>query len=293
MTDRPDGGHGEPPPGQRPDDSTWAAPPRDDQWTSVDGPQGPGYPYQPGRPNPQHPPTRAFDPGDGGYPPTGYEQNPYPQGGYGQNQYPPSQYGYQQPYDQGGQGGQYPPTGYPPNQYPPEQFPGDGTAAAPPPGGSSRTLWLIAAVVALLVVIVLVAGYFLVSNSDGDDVATPASTSTVETTVDPAPTEESTPPTSGIPGAQPSASAAPGQILYSLSGNGQILGLTYAAGSSIKISPRPITPPWAVATDVTGTASLTAVVLQGQVTRTITLDGRVLDTSTSSTGLLRCEAPAG
>ncbi|MBJ7288362.1 MAG: hypothetical protein JHC79_05585, partial [Williamsia sp.] len=181
-----------------------------------------------------------------------------------------------------------------PNQYPPGEYPGDGAATAPPPGGgSSRTLWLIAAVVALLVVIVLVAGYFLVSSSDGDDVATPATSSTVETTDDfLAPTEESTPPTSGVPGAQPSASAAPGQILYSLSGNGQILGLTYAAGSTIKISPRLINPPWAVATDVSGTASLTAVVLQGQVTCTITLDGRVLDTSTSSTGLLRCAAPA-
>ncbi|GAA1459746.1 hypothetical protein [Williamsia maris] len=289
MTDRPDGGHGEPSPGQQPDDPTWAAPPRDDQWTSVDGPQGPVYPYQPdpGYPNPQHPPTRSFDPADGGYPATGYQQNPYQQ-----NPYPPTNYGYQQPYDQGGYGsGQYPPNNYPPNQYPSDQYPGDGAAAAEPPGGgSSRTLWLIAAVVALLVVIVLVAGYFLVSNSDGDDVATPAATSTVETTDDfLAPTEESPPPTSA---AQPSASAAPGQILYSLSGNGQILGLTYAAGSTVKLSPRLINPPWAVATDVSGTASLTAVVLQGQVTCTITLDGRVLDTSTSSTGLLRCEAPA-
>ncbi|MBJ7291094.1 MAG: hypothetical protein JHC79_19470, partial [Williamsia sp.] len=69
MTDRP---HGEPSPGQQPDDPRWASAPRDDQWTSVDGPQGPGYPYQPdpGHPDPQHPPTRAFDPDQ--YPPTQY-----------------------------------------------------------------------------------------------------------------------------------------------------------------------------------------------------------------------------
>ncbi len=247
MTDRPGGqpDHW----GHQPDDSTWVSPPRDDQWTSVDGPPDP-YAY------PLHPETGY------GYPP----REPYPPNPYG-NQYQPW-------------------------SYPADQTPGGGATAplAPPGGPTSRTLWLITAVVASLVVIVLVAGYFLVRGSD--DVAAPAA-SGVQTTDDLlAPTEESTPQTAGPGAAQPSAAPAAGQVLYSLSGNGQILGLTYSAGNTIKISPRLISPPWAVATDVQGSASLTAVVLQGRVTCTITLDGRVLDRSSSSTGLLRCEAPA-
>ncbi len=64
-------------------------------------------------------------------------------------------------------------------------------------------------------------------------------------------------------------------------------------GSTLKVSPTLITPPWSVAADVASDPSLTAVVLSGSVTCTISRDGRVLTTSTSSTGLLRCAAPAG
>ncbi|GAA2061693.1 hypothetical protein [Williamsia deligens] len=260
--------------------------PDDEQWRPVDPPTEGAGPYQP-NPYPQggpygqgdpygqgNPPTRAFDPYAGGQP---YPQEPQYGGGpaYGGGQYP------------GGPG--YPPPGAP---YGYGQPAPDGP---PPPGGgggSSRTLWLIVAIVALVVVVAVVAGYFLVSRSNGDDsTAAAASTSSVPTTDDLLPTLDN--PSAGADTPQTSASAAPGQVLYALSGNGQVLGVTYTVGTRLKISPTLISPPWSVAATVDSDPSLTAVVLSGSVTCTISRDGQVLTTATSSTGLLRCAAPAG
>ncbi|MGU3291542.1 hypothetical protein [Williamsia sp. M5A3_1d] len=236
---------------------------------------GAGDQWRPVDPVGQNPPTQAFDP----------DQAPYTQGPYPHDPYARPHYGQQPQYG----GPQYAQPGYGQDPYAQPQY-----GETPPGGGNSnRTLWLIAAVVALLVVVALVAGYFLVSNSgdDGDnDLAASSSTSVT------APDDSLIPdlPGGAIPTEEPPTSATPtaGQILYQITGNGQVLGLTYSAGQTFKITPRLITPPWSVAVDVGVTPSLTAVVLQGQLTCTISRDGKVLNTSTSSTGLLRCEAPA-
>ncbi|MEH3156701.1 MAG: hypothetical protein PGN29_15705 [Gordonia paraffinivorans] len=282
MTDRPED--------RQPDRSR----PDDGQWRPVDPPTEAAGPYQPNPYPQQNPPTRAFDPyaqpdpyaqqQPYGQQPYGGEQDPYAAQGpvYGGPAYGPTQ---QYP---GGPGG--PPPGY--GQGYGEYAPAGG----PPPsnGGSSRTLWLIAAIVALVLVVALVAGYFLVSRSDSSDDTAAATSSTAEV----APSTDNLSPTFGDPstpqdGGQPSASAAPGQVLYQLSGNGQVLGATFASGTTLKVSPTLITPPWSVAATVDSDPSLTAVVLSGSVTCTISRDGKVLTTATSSTGLLRCAVPAG
>lgn len=265
----------------------------DDQWRPVDPVGG-------------NPPTQAFDPAQGPYPQDPYAQPQYgQQPPYGEPQYGTAQYG-QTPYGQTPYGQaqydqtqygqpQYTQPGYGQDPYAQPQYGGTQYGGTPPGGGNTnRTLWLIAAVVALLVVVALVAGYFLVSNSGDDsdnDLAASSSTSVT------APDDSLIPdlPGGAIPTEEPPTSATPtaGQILYQITGNGQVLGLTYSAGKTFKITPRLITPPWSVAVDVGVTPSLTAVVLQGQLTCTISRDGKVLNTSTSSTGLLRCEAPAG
>lgn len=263
MTDRPDDRRPEDP--SRPDDG---------QWRPVDPPTEAAGPYQPNPYPQQNPPTRAFDPYAQ---PDLYAQQPYGQQPYGQ----------QDPYATQGPvygGPAYPPPGYGQPYGQP----------APPNGGSSRTLWLVAAIVALILVVALVAGYFLISRSDSSDDTAAAASSSSET----APSTDNLFPTFGDPstpqdGGQPSASAAPGQVLYQLSGNGQVLGVTFASGTTLKVSPTLITPPWSVAATVDSDPSLTAVVLSGSVTCTISRDGQVLTTATSSTGLLRCAAPAG
>ncbi|MGJ0118353.1 hypothetical protein ACQ7HM_04020 [Williamsia sp. MIQD14] len=245
---------------------------------------GAGDQWRPVDPVGQNPPTQAFDPDQAPYTQGPYPQDPYAQPQYGQQPYGAPQYG-QPPYGQ-------PQYGQP--QYAQPQYGAPQYGETPPGGGNSnRTLWLVAAVVALLLVVALVAGYFLVNNSgdDGDnDLAASGSTSVT------APDDSLVPdlPGGAIPTEEPSTTATPtpGQILYQITGNGQVLGLTYSAGQTFKITPRLITPPWSVAVDVGVTPSLTAVVLQGQLTCTISRDGKVLNTSTSSTGLLRCEAPA-
>ncbi|MBE7162532.1 MAG: hypothetical protein INR72_14930 [Williamsia herbipolensis] len=281
MTDRPDD--------RRPDDPSR---PDDGQWRPVDPPTEAAGPYQPNPYPQQNPPTRAFDP---------YAQQPYGQ----PDPYAQQPYGQPDPYAT--QGPVYGGPAYGPTQQlsggpgtpPPGYGQGYGEyapAGGPPPpnGGSSRTLWLIAAVVALILVVALVAGYFLISRSDSSDDTAAAASSTSE----PAPSTDNLFPTFADPstpqdGGQPSASAAPGQVLYQLSGNGQVLGVTFASGTTLKVSPTLITPPWSVAATVDSDPSLTAVVLSGSVTCTISRDGQVLTTATSSTGLLRCAVPAG
>ena len=286
MTDRPDGGDS-----SRPDDG---------QWRPVDPPTEAAGPYQPNPYPQQNPPTRAYDPYAQQDPyakqdPYGYQQQPYgqqdPYAGQGPVYGGPA-YGPTQQF-QGGPGGPgYPPPGY--GQGYGEPVPAGGP---PPPNGgnTSRTLWLITAVVALIVVVALVAGYFLVSRSNSEDEAAAAASSSSSE----APLPDNLFPTFADPsgpqggGGQTSASPTPGQILYALSGNGQVLGVTFASGTTLKVSPTLITPPWSVAADVDGDPSLTAVVLSGSVTCTISRDGQELTTATSSTGLLRCAAPAG
>jgi hypothetical protein len=153
-------------------------------------------------------------------------------------------------------------------------------------------VWLIAAIVVLIVVVALVAGYFLVGRSDSTDTtAAPRTTAIAPSTDDLFPTFDD--PSTTQDGGRPGTSAAPGQILYSLSGNGQVLAVTYASGSTLQVSPALIEPPWSVAATVDSDPSLTAVVLSGSITCSISRDGQELTTATSGPGLLRCAAPAG
>ncbi|MBT0567482.1 hypothetical protein [Williamsia sp. CHRR-6] len=201
-------------------------------------------------PQPSHPPTRAFEPVDptGVYPATAYTQ---------QNAYP------------------------------------DAPQAEPKNNGN-RTLWLVGAVALLLIAVIGVSAVFLINNSDNGGgsnndapVAGPAGSQTNTTTTQTTTTEPTT--TSAPPSSDsPTATAGPGQVLYSLTGDGKVLGVTYTVGSQSKFSASLITPPWSVAVTVDAAPSLGALVISGKVTCTITKDGSVIATSTATGGLLNC-----
>lgn len=226
--------------------------------------QPPGDGHDPNRP---HPSTRAFEPADNPaeYPESAAQpQSPAP------GSVSPSGYG------------AVPPTGS-----------GPGAPGYPPggSGGGRRTLFLVLTVIGALVVLVVVAA--LIFGGSGHD--TPSSSPTTTTTVS-ATTRSTTVPTTTRETTTEQttrSTAAPGSVVYQLTGGGDVVGVRYRRGGDFAFDPV-TSAPWSVSTSVDGSsAELTAIVVRGPVTCTIMQGGQLLASATSNGGLLRCAADLG
>ncbi len=237
-------------------------------------------------PNREHPDTRRFEPSD--------ETSAYgpddPTAPYGQTGgYPPpgapDQYGPPQAYTEAASYG----PGYPPPGGPGE--PPEGPQ--PPKKNTGRTVGLALAVIAALVVLALV-GVLIARGSGDDDGGTaagsssssePSTTSSRSTTTTTTTTEETTTTTT--------PTVPPGQVVYQLTGNGDVIGIRFLNGSRSTVVAAAGTP-WSQAATVTGaTAEISAIVIRGPVTCNILRGEDLLSSSTSNGGPLRCAAPIG
>ncbi|MDL9946606.1 hypothetical protein QSJ19_13595 [Gordonia sp. ABSL11-1] len=222
-------------------------------------------------PNREHPDTRRFEPSD--------ETSAYgpddPTAPYG----PPQAYTEAASYGSG-----YPPPGGPGE--PPDE-------PQPPKKNTGRTVGLALAVIAALVVLALVG--VLIARGSGDDGGTgagsssspePSTTSSRSTTTTTTTTTEETTTTT-------TPTVPPGQVVYQLTGNGDVIGIRFLDGSRSTVVAAAGTP-WSQAATVTGaTAEISAIVIRGPVTCNILRGEDLLSSSTSNGGPLRCAAPIG
>ena len=237
---------------------------------------------QPPEGSDQHEPTRRLDPlDDKSTQAYSDSAQPYEPPAATQYQQPPTQsHYYDEPYTQG-----QPVPAAQPQSY--EQPP-----AQPPSGkNTGRTIGLSLAIVLALIVIGFV-GYRIVDgNGSSSDTTVAASTQTQEST----PTDESTTTTESTTESTSetptSTDAVPvGQVTYSITGEGDVVGLRYrtTAGSQFLAA---VGSPWQQTTKVSQRrAELSAIVVRGKLTCTISRGDNVLSTSTSAGGTLQCSA---
>ncbi|GAC67216.1 hypothetical protein [Gordonia soli] len=195
-------------------------------------------------------------------------------------------YGAQDPY--GPQGG-YPDQSYGDQNYgPPPGGPYDDPRGGDGGGNRGRTAGLVLAVLAAIVVIVLVA--FLIARGSSDDElpATSSSATSQVTTTSAEPTTTTT--TRETTTTTTTSAPPPGEVVYQITGSGDVVGLRYAArGQTVLIAAT--ATPWSQTARVNGgSAELTALVIRGPVTCTILRGEKLLTSSTSNGGPLRCAA---
>ncbi|GAA1482042.1 hypothetical protein GCM10009624_24820 [Gordonia sinesedis] len=251
-------------------------------------------PDDPRDPRDEPPQTRAFDP-DVDPASVGDPTSQYPTGQAYSRQQPAAPYG-QDPYGQGYGPGPYGQDPYTAGQYAPGQY-GQDPYAAPPPGDgrkqSRRTAGLVLAIVVALVIVVVAA--ILVVNSSGGDggSAAPSTTSRAPSTTTTTTTTETTTTTTTTEPTTTTARPPAGAVVYQLTGNGDVVAISYRSGTRSVIVPTSGTP-WTQSTQVDGgTAEITAIVIRGSVTCTILQGEQLLASSTSSGGPLRCAAQLG
>lgn len=90
-----------------------------------------------------------------------------------------------------------------------------------------------------------------------------------------------------------STAPTPGQVVYALTGDGVVAGVSYATTGLGKFGVLDGRLPWSLAVDVQSVPELSTIVIDGTVTCTIRRDDRVLAEATSSSGELTCRASEG
>ncbi|MEO9326334.1 hypothetical protein [Gordonia aurantiaca] len=237
-------------------------------------------------------------PYEGGYPDPRYPTSQYGEGQYGEGQYGEGQYGdprYADPHYGGQYGGdsQYGDPRYT-GAAPYAQGPYAGPAGGEPPQNSSskRTIGLVlvtlAAVVILALVVVLIG-----RASGGDDSPTAAgdSSTTTATSAETTPSTTSTTTTTEETTSSPTTTQRSGTVTYQLTGNGDVVALTFSKGEGAPTVIAATGSPWSQRVKLSGTkASLRAIVVRGPVTCSILADGEQLSTATSNGGTLSCSA---
>ncbi|NMO02471.1 hypothetical protein HH308_14730 [Gordonia sp. TBRC 11910] len=229
----------------------------------------------------QHEPTRRLDPLDDQQ--TQAYSDPaqqYEPPAATQYQQPPTQsHYYDEPYSQG-----QPVQGHPDHGQPP---------ADPPKSNTGRTVALSLAIVLALIVIGFV-GYRIIDGNGGSSSTTAATSSeTTESTTEPTEsTTESTESTTESTSTTPTSSdAVPvGQVTYQITGDGDVVGLRYRTigGSQFLAA---VGSPWQQTTKVSqGRADMSAIVIRGKLTCTISRGDHILSSSTSAGGTLQCSA---
>ena len=226
------------------------------------------YPNDPNDPNAQRPETRRMEP----YAPdphaTGHYQVDPEAGAY-------SQTGYQYP-----ETGQYPATG---------QYGYDEEQPKPKGDGSKTALLVVIVVLAAALLIGLIAAlFFLSSGDDGGDGAAVSSSSSAAPSSS---TTSSETPSSSTSSEAPSPTQAPGLVTYHLTGQGNVVGIRYGTDSGERVVAT-AGAPWTSSSRLSpgDTASLTAIVVSGQVTCNILVGQEIIGTATSGPGPLNCSA---
>lgn len=245
-------------------------------------PDGPG----------RHEPTRRLDPRDGAdeydnSPTQAYSdpEQPYEPTAATQYHQPTDHSGYYDgPYTQA----QYA-QGQPPAQGQPAYNP--GPPAQPPKKNAGRTIGLSLAIILALIVIGFV-GYRIVDrNGSSDTTAATSSETTAEesTATESSTTESTTEETTSTPatGTDP---VPVGQVTYQITGDGDVVGLRYTTSTGSQFLAA-VGSPWQQTTKVAnGTAAMSAIVVRGKLTCTISRGDNVLSSSTSAGGTLNCSA---
>ncbi len=212
--------------------------------------------------------TRRFDPEE---PTSAYSPEQYPgtsrygAGQYGTGQYGTSQYG----------AGQYGTQTY-------GQEPGGG--------GNKRTKILIGSILAALVAILLVAFLISVAGGRGGEQSGPTSVPTPVQTSEES-TTSATSTTESSPTSETSAPASPGQVVYRLVGDGDLIVVRYTDTTGGFTTLATTRSPWSVTMRVPGgQAAINGIVVRGTVTCQIVVGGTVVSEGSSSGGPLSCSA---
>ncbi|GAB2637555.1 hypothetical protein GCM10027169_01820 [Gordonia jinhuaensis] len=153
--------------------------------------------------------------------------------------------------------------------------------------GHGRTIALLVLLVVLVAVIGLLFGFYVTRDKKSSSPTTPAvtpTTSAVTTTRALPTTETSATPTPTTTAPAPVA----GEVVYALTGDGSVLGLTYPTSSGTKVIPEVTRAPWQATESGVDNPTLRGVVVRGSVTCTITRDGNVVHRTTSGIGPLNC-----
>ncbi|MFW0788253.1 hypothetical protein [Gordonia sp. CPCC 205333] len=231
----------------------------------------------------EHEPTRRLDPLDGA---GAYDQSqthaysepdrPYEQPAATQYQQPPTQgHYYDQPYTQG------------------QSYTGGQPPAEPPrKTNTGRTVGLSLAIVLALIVIGFV-GYRIASGGDSPNTAAVPSESTVTTDTPSETTESSTTESTTESTSETPTSTDPipvGQVTYQITGDGDVVGLTYRTSGGNQFVATAGSPWQQTAKVSQGRAELNAIVIRGKLSCTISRGDEVLSSSTSAGGTLRCSA---
>lgn len=153
--------------------------------------------------------------------------------------------------------------------------------------GSGRGRTFLLSLVVVLAVIVLALVGFLVfgqnSSSDSD-----SSTTSTTNTVSPKPTETDEPTTESSTPTRTTPTVAPGAVTYQLTGSGDVVALAFRTDSGREVVAA-TGAPWSNRTTVSDRrAEMTAMVVRGKVTCTILHGDKLISSSTSSGGALRC-----
>lgn len=167
-----------------------------------------------------------------------------------------------------------------------------GYGAPPPPAETSRNRTIALAVLALLALILLVVALVLVfTGGDDEQPAVPgAQTSEAATTSRTTTTRTTTTTPTTTTETTRTAPPAAGVVVYALSGDGDVTALTFTENGRNTVVPF-TGPPWSQRVDAgAASATLNALVVRGQVTCTISVDGEVVSEATSGIGPLRCSA---
>lgn len=246
----------------------------------------------PNDPRNDPPETRQFDPD---FDPSAPSSQAYTEQQPGQP--------YPGPYTEPHQGGQPYPGPYTEPQYADPHYTGgspyasspyDAPAGGEPPRGSGskgRTIGL--ALAALIALVVLGLVVVLVTRSGDGDSTSAASSSTTEST-GPATTSETTSSSTTTTEETTSTTTTTqrsGTVTYQLTGNGDVVALTFRRGPGSPTVIPATGSPWSQRVQLEGTrASLSAIVVRGPVSCAILADGEQLAAATSQGGTLNCTA---
>lgn len=246
-------------------------------------PDGPG----------QHEPTRRLDPVDGA---AEYDNSPTQAYSDPEQPYEPTaatQY-HQQPDHSGYYDGPYtqahpPAQGQPNTQGQPAYDPRQ--PAVPTKNNTGRTIGLSLAIILALIVIGFV-GYRIVDGNGSSDTtaATSSETSTEQSTAAESSTTESTTEETTSTPATGTDPVPVGQVTYQITGDGDVVGLRYTTSTGSQFLAA-VGSPWQQTTKVAhGSAAMSAIVIRGKLTCTISRGDNVLSSSTSAGGTLNCSA---
>ncbi|QRY62569.1 hypothetical protein JVX90_19755 [Gordonia sp. PDNC005] len=153
---------------------------------------------------------------------------------------------------------------------------------------TGRTVVLSLVVALSLVVLIVVAVLVFGGESSPDN---GAATTTVAPSSTTSSTTASTPTTTPTPtSTHTRPTGEPGTVTYQLTGSGDVVGVSYRSGSTMRVVAITGTP-WQQKTTVTDRrARLTGIVIRGPITCTIMQGEELLSSSTSSGGPISCGA---